>query len=83
MKITKIQISHIKFRQKNNICDFHGISEIKGSDSKSPVRDRPEVEIQQKITNWKAEIQGFPTVEESASEDIIIKSYDRFEIIQK
>ena len=38
--------------------------------------------MQQKIYRWKAEIQGFPTVEESASEDITIKSYDHFEILQ-
>ena len=38
--------------------------------------------IQQQIANWKAEIQGFPSVEESASEDITIKSYDDFEIQQ-
>ena len=44
--------------------------------------DLPEVEIQRKIANWKAEIQGFPSVEESASEDITIKSYDDFEIPQ-
>ena len=40
----------------------------------------PEVKIQQKIAIWKADIQGFPTVEESASEDITIKSYGDFEI---
>ena len=37
--------------------------------------------IQQKIANWKAEIQRFPTVEESAAEDITIKSYGHFEIL--
>ena len=31
---------------------------------------------------WKAEIQGFPSAEESASEDITIKSYGDFEIPQ-
>ena len=41
------------------------------------------VEIQQKIYRWKAEIQGFPTVEESAPDDITIKSYGHFEIGQK
>ena len=46
------------------------------------LRDLPEVEIQQKIANWKAEIRGFPSVEESASEDITIKSYGDFEIPQ-
>ena len=47
------------------------------------LRDLLEVEIQRKIANWKAEIQGFPSVEESASEDITIKSYGDFEIGQK
>ena len=37
------------------------------------------IEIQQKIPLWKAESQGFPSVEESASEDITIKSYGDFE----
>ena len=46
------------------------------------LRDLLEVEIQRKIANWKAEIQGFPSVEESASEDITIKSYGDFEIPQ-
>ena len=46
------------------------------------LRDLPEVEIQRTIANWKAEIQGFPSVEESASEDITIKSYGDFEIPQ-
>ena len=36
-----------------------------------------------KIANWKAETLSFPTVEESAPEDITIKSYDPFEIGQK
>ena len=44
-------------------------------------RDSPEFETQQKIANWKAENLSFPTVEESASEDITIKSYDDFEIL--
>ena len=65
-----------------HFCDFHEISKIRGPDSKSRFRDRPEVEIQQKAQNWKAEIQGFPMVEESASEDITIKSYGPFEIRQ-
>ena len=30
-------------------------------------------------SRWKAESQGFPTVEESASEDITIKSYGQIE----
>ena len=44
--------------------------------------DLPEVEIQRKIANWKAEIHGFSSVEESASEDITIKSYGDFELLQ-
>ena len=31
------------------------------------------------FNRWKAESQGFPSVEESASEDITIKSYGDFE----
>ena len=78
MKITKMQISLVKKCFRNHeFHDFHEISKIRGSDSKSPFRDRPEVEIQQ---NWKAESLSFPTVEESASEDITIKSYGHFEI---
>ena len=69
--------------QNSSICDFYWISEITNSDSKSPFRYSPEVQIQQKIYHWKAEIQGFPTVEESAPEDITIKSYGPFEIQQK
>ena len=49
-------------------------------DSKSRFRVLPEVEIQQKIAFWKAESQGFPSVEESASEDITIKRYGDFEL---
>ena len=45
-------------------------------------RGLPEVKNQQKVYHWKAEIQGFPTVEESAPEDITIKSYGDFEIGQ-
>ena len=62
---------------------FSEIPKSRISDSKSPFRYSPDVEIQQKISNWKAEIQNFPTVEESASEDITIKSYGPFEISQK
>ena len=52
--------------------DFHWILKIRGLDSKSMFRYLLEVKIQPKVANWKAEIQGFPTVEESASEDITI-----------
>ena len=69
--------------QNSSICDFYWISEITNSDSKSPFRYSPEVQIQQKAPNWKAESLSFPTVEESAPEDITIKSYDPFEIGQK
>ena len=69
---------------KNHIFDdFSEFPEITNSDSKSPFRYSPEVEIQQKAPNWKAETLSFPTVEESAPEDITIKSYDPFEIRQK
>ena len=62
---------------------FYWILEIRGLDSKSVFRCIVEFKIQQKIYRWKAEIQGFPTVEESAPEDITIESYDPFEIRQK
>ena len=56
--------------------------------SQIPIRNRRlgtllRSKFNKQIYHWKAEIQGFPTVEESASEDITIKSYDPFEIIQK
>ena len=68
--------------QNYEFHDFHEIFKIKGSNSKSSFRGHPGVKIQQKVANWKAEIHGFPTVEESASEDITIKTYGDFEIRQ-
>ena len=66
--------------QNEEFGDFHEISKIRGSDSKSLFRHSPEVKIQQKVANWKAEIQGFPAVEESAPDDITIKTYGAVEI---
>ena len=47
-------------------------------DVEGPSRDQNSA----KIANWKTEIQGFPLAENSASEDITIKSYGDFEILQ-
>ena len=38
--------------------------------------------MQQQIPLWKAESQGFPAVEESASDDITIESYGDLEILR-
>ena len=74
---------YTKIMQNSSICDFCRISEITNSVSKSPFRDRPEVKIQQKGYRWKAETLSFLMVEESAPEDITIKSHDSFDIGQK
>ena len=56
--------------------------EIRDPASKSSFRHLPEVETLQNIATWKAERQGFPSVQESASEDITIKGYGDFKILQ-
>ena len=86
VKITKMQISPCKNAYRTHY-EFWWFSQ-NFRKSEVPIRnrllvDRPEVEIQQKVPNWKAESLSFPTVEESAPEDITIKSYGPFEIIDK
>ena len=70
----------IAYKNMDVEMSFNEVSEIGGVASKSLFRGLPEVEMHRKIPLWKAESQGFPSVEESASEDITIKSYGDFEL---
>ena len=60
--------------QIQHFCDFYEISRIR------PRLDIREVQIQEEVYRQEAKFPGFLTVEESASEEITIKSYGPFEM---
>ena len=74
-KITKFMISTTKSHQKSHFPIFDEFlkSEVslRNRDWESFLRSK----FNKKISLWKAESQGFPSVEESASEDITIEHY--------
>ena len=59
----------------SHFCDFV----IPDVVSKSRFRGLPDVKIQQKIANWKAESLNFSVSKELAPEDASISRYGRFE----
>ena len=55
------------------------IPDVGGVDSKSLFRGLPEIENQQKISNWKAERLRNPISKELAAKDASIASYNDFD----
>ena len=72
-KIRRILAEGAKFNEVSPKAHIGGV------DSKSTFRCLPEVEIQQKIANWKAESARNPVSKESAPKDASIASYIDFE----